>query len=40
MALKGDWSTRTIEATMPALTIVLFVLAWELLVRLGGIPPI
>jgi ABC-type nitrate/sulfonate/bicarbonate transport system permease component len=40
MARKGEWTTRTIEAAMPALTIVLFVLAWELLVRLRGIPPI
>ena len=40
MAPKRDWTTRTIEATMPALTIVLFMLAWELLVRLRGIPPI
>ena len=40
MALKGDWTARTFEAALPALTIGLFVLAWELLVRLRGIPPI
>jgi ABC-type nitrate/sulfonate/bicarbonate transport system permease component len=33
-------SARMAEAALPALTIVLFVLAWEMLVRLRGIPPI
>jgi NitT/TauT family transport system permease protein len=33
-------SARIIEAALPALTVIVFILAWEMLVRLRGIPPI
>jgi NitT/TauT family transport system permease protein len=33
-------SERMTEAALPALTVIVFVLAWEMFVRLRGIPPI
>ena len=39
MALKRAWTARR-RAALPALTVVVFLLAWELMVRWRGIAPI
>ncbi len=38
--MRNDLPRRMVEASLPALTVLLFLLVWEVLVRLRGIPPI
>jgi ABC-type nitrate/sulfonate/bicarbonate transport system permease component len=39
-AKRGKWMSRLAERALPAATVVLFVLAWEVYVRARGIAPI